>query len=764
MAGPAEHPQWRFSPPDLARPVEDRSVISMSRFNSLTSSESAATSTVRRWLVTCPRGVEGLLAAELAQLGSTELRERVSGVEASGDLEFGYRTCLWSRLANRVVLHLAEAPVEDADELYQAAHAVGWEQLFTVETSFTVDFTGTSGGIRHTRFGAQRLKDAIADRFRAACGQRPPVDREAPAIRVDARLHRGRLAIGLDFAGASLHRRGYRSRQLAAPLKENLAAALLLRAGWPEIAARGGELLDPLCGSGTLVIEAAWMAGDVAPGLLRERFGFHAWRGHDAALWAALRAEAEQRRAAGLVKVPRLRGRDRDSAAIAISRTNAAAAGLGEQIEFICSGLGDLGRPGRHGLVIANPPYGERLGEIEELRSTYGALGAAIKRECPGWRAAIFTGNAELGHELGLKAERRYRLYNGALVGELLICAVHTAEQAAVAQAQHEARATAHRAGVAMLENRLAKNLRRLAAWRKREDVQCYRLYDADLPEYAVAIDCYGEAVHVQEYAPPDSVPAATARRRLREVLDAVAAVIQPDPELVFTKVRERQSGTRQYQPQTAPPPGGLAQVSEGPARFEVNLGAYLDTGLFLDHRPVRRLLAALAPNKRVLNLFCYTATATVQAALGGAAESLSIDLSNTYLDWARRNFALNGIDAGRHRLQRADCLEWLASAVVRGPAFDLVLLDPPTFSNSKRMDDTLDIQRDHPGLIDSCMALLALDGTLVFSTNFRRFRLAAEIAERYRVEDVSARTLDPDFQRDARIHRCWVLRHRSAT
>src|SRR5690606_37764066 len=192
---------------------------------------------------------------------------------------------------------------------------------------------------------------------------------------------------------------------------------------------------------------------------------------------------------------------------------NAAAAGLGESLEFTCSGLEDLGRPGPRGLVIANPPYGERLGEIEELRDTYRALGEAIKRECPGWRAAIFTANGELGHELGLKAERRYRLYNGALGSELLVCAVHTAAQAAAARVQHEARATAHRAGVAMLENRLAKHQRRLASWRQREDVQCYRLYDADLPEYAVAIDCYGAAVQVQEYAPPDSVPAATARR-----------------------------------------------------------------------------------------------------------------------------------------------------------------------------------------------------------------------------------------------------------
>lgn len=735
----------------------------MSQTNSVFASARLADAQLRHWFLTCPRGLEALLAEEARGLGGQQVRETVAGVAATGNLEFGYRACLWSRLANRVLLRLTEAQVTDADTLYAAARVPDWPACFAVETSFAVDFSGSSREIRHSGFGAQRVKDAIVDRFRETCGERPAVDRSEAELRINARLYRGSLTLALDLSGGSLHRRGYRMRQVAAPLKENLAAALLVRAGWPGLAGQGAELLDPMCGGGTLVIEAALMAADIAPGLLRKRFGFHAWRGHDPALWERLCTEAETRRAVGLARLPLLRGRDSDPEAITISRGNAAAAGLADRLSFTRAEVTDLGSPGPRGLVITNPPYGERLGEQVHLKVLYGQLGDALKCDCPGWRAAILTTDPQLGHALGLKAERRYRFYNGALASELLVCSVHTREQAVAARALHEQRAAVHDAGITMLANRLRKNARRLAPWLRREEVRCYRLYDADLPEYAVAIDCYGDAVHVQEYEAPDSVPPATARRRMGEVLAAVERAVQPDARLVFTKVRQRQRGSRQYQPLAAEPGAGRFVVAEGPAAFAIELAAYLDTGLFLDHRPVRRLLAQMASGKRFLNLFCYTATATVQAALGGAAESLSIDLSSTYIDWARRNLALNDLDTERHRLLRADCLEWLAGDR-RDPDFDLILLDPPTFSNSRRMADTLDIQRDHAALIASCMARLAPAGTLVFSTNFRRFRMAAEVAERYLVEDVSTRTLDPDFRRDARIHRCWLIGHRSTT
>ncbi|MGK2913039.1 MAG: bifunctional 23S rRNA (guanine(2069)-N(7))-methyltransferase RlmK/23S rRNA (guanine(2445)-N(2))-methyltransferase RlmL [Porticoccaceae bacterium] len=731
---------------------------------------------VKALFISCPKGLEELLVKELGDLGAGSVKSRVAGVECGGDLALAYRICLWSRLANRVLLPLIRFPVNSADDLYAGVAGVDWAQHFGVDASIAVDFHGVGAGINNTRFGAQRVKDGIVDVFRARTGGRPSVDIQAPDIRINAHLAKGQLTLSLDLAGESLHRRGYRTHLVAAPLKENLAVALLLRAGWPAIAAAGGALVDPLCGGGTLLIEAAMIAVDIAPGLSRQRFGFTAWRQHQPALWAALVAEAEARKVAGLARgLPPLFGADADERAIQAAADNIDQAGLEAFIHLECQSVADCRNPlvlatgGTEfsgasptvtGLVITNPPYGERLGEVEDLRGLYQVLGDTLKREFPGWHVAVFTGNEALGFELGLRSHRRYQLFNGAIPAQLLLFDIRTQAEA-VAQ-QRERKVQALSPGAEMLANRLRKNQRKLAAWLKRDGVQCYRLYDADLPEYAVAIDYYGDAVHVQEYTPPDSIDTTTAIRRMVDVRAAVNAVLTPAKEELYCKERRRQRRESQYQRMDGGG-RGIFEVAEGGARFEVNLADYLDTGLFLDHRPVRRLIAGLVSGKRFLNLFCYTATATVQAILGGAVESLSVDMSNVYLAWAERNIRLNGLDPSAHLLLRADCLEWLASAA--GEArYDVILLDPPTFSNSKKMIALLDVQRDHPVLITQAMSLLADGGSLIFSTNFRRFDMDPVVAERYAVKDISARTLDPDFARDPRIHRCWIITHKTAT
>jgi 23S rRNA (guanine2445-N2)-methyltransferase / 23S rRNA (guanine2069-N7)-methyltransferase len=309
--------------------------------------------------------------------------------------------------------------------------------------------------------------------------------------------------------------------------------------------------------------------------------------------------------------------------------------------------------------------------------------------------------------------------------------------------------------GAQMFANRLQKNRKRLNKWLKKSGESCYRLYDADMPEYALAIDVYGHQVHVQEYAAPKSIDPSKAQRRLMDALSAIPVAMDVRPEQIHYKQRERQSGKAQYRKQANS--GDRFVVEEGGAKLWVNLKDYLDTGLFLDHRPVRRLLGEKANGKRFLNLFCYTATATVHAALGGASDSISVDLSNTYLDWARDNFTLNALDPSRHRVVRDDCLRWLETA---GSEFDLIFMDPPTFSNSKRMEGTLDIQRDHARLIELAMARLAPAGELIFSNNQQRFRLDDEVASRYRVEEITAQTYDPDFTRRANLHHCFRIRH----
>ncbi|TFH86371.1 bifunctional 23S rRNA (guanine(2069)-N(7))-methyltransferase RlmK/23S rRNA (guanine(2445)-N(2))-methyltransferase RlmL [Billgrantia azerbaijanica] len=721
------------------------------------------------FFATCPRGLEALLADELQALGGEPLKHTVAGVHFRADLAAAYRACLWSRLANRIVLCLArEAGIERPAALHEAVARLDWARHLRPGATLAVDFHGRSEQIRHTRFGAQTVKDGVVEALQAAGRPRPSVDLRSPDLRLYAHLHRGRLTLGVDLAGDSLHRRGYRRDVGHAPLKENLAAALLIRAGWPARARAGEALVDPLCGAGTLLIEGALMAADMAPNLHRERFGFHGWAGHDEALWRELKREAEARARIGRKRCrARFYGFDQSPPALAAAKANAMRAGIPALIDFQGASLGQLRRPSAleetaRGLVIANPPYGERLGELPELVSLYAELGAGVCRAFPGWRLAVFTANPDLGHRIGLRADRQYALNNGPLEAKLLLMDVPAAGEGQ-APAEGEAKAAPRGDGARMFANRLAKNRKRLGKWLRRSGEACYRLYDADMPEYAMAIDVYGDHVHVQEYAPPRSVNPAQAQKRLFDALAVIPEALDVDPAHVVVKRRERQSGRAQYRKQGDR--GERFVVHEGRARLWVNLHDYLDTGLFLDHRPVRRMLGEMAAGKRVLNLFCYTAAATVQAALGteaagGASDSVSVDLSNTYLEWARDNFALNKLDPARHRVVRDDCLRWLETARAE---FDLIFLDPPTFSNSKKMAGTLDVQRDQARLVDLAMARLAPGGTLVFSNNQRRFRLDAALAERYAVKDVSAQTFDPDFNRRPDIHHVFLIRHREA-
>jgi len=702
----------------------------------------------------CPRGLEAALVDELRALGAAEVRPGSAGVAFGADLEGAYRVCLWSRLASRVLLQLARFPAPDPDALYAAARALPWHQQLGPDQTLAVDCSGSAPWLRDSRFGALKLKDAVVDAVRDHYGERPSVDARRPDLRVALHLARGRATVSLDLAGDSLHRRGYRLEGARAPLKENLAAGILVLAGWPEVAARGGALFDPMCGSGTLLIEAALLAGDIAPGLDRDYFGFFGWLGHDGGLWARLLAEAEGRRAAGLARIPPIFGRDADGRAVAAARENIERAGLSGRITVEKGELTSAGLPPGlpPGLLVSNLPYGERIGEVQALTPLYRALGRQLARHYDVWAAALFVADTPLAQALGLKADASHPLYNGALRCRLLAFR-HPAE---AVDAQRLA-------GMEMFANRLRKNLKQLGRWARREGVECYRLYDADMPEYAVAVDLYTEAdsgrrwAHVQEYAPPKSIDPDKAAQRLQDALVAVAEVLEVPESSVILKVRQRARGGSQY--------GRMDEarlelvVREGPARLRVNLSDYLDTGLFLDHRITRRMVAELARGRRFLNLFCYTGAATVQAALAGAMTTTSVDLSATYLDWARANLELNGLQAGaEHRFIKVDCVEWLAQTRER---FGVIFLDPPTFSNSKAMAADFDVQRDHVRLIRACLRLLDEDGVLLFSNNRRDFRLDRDGLGDLEIEEISRATLPEDFKRNPKIHHCWVIRTR---
>jgi len=518
---------------------------------------------------------------------------------------------------------------------------------------------------------------------------------------------------------------------------------MLRDAGWAEMAAQGAAFVDPMAGSGTLVFEALAIAADVAPGLKRERFGFHGWRGHDAAVWRGLLEDAQARADAGLAGCKStFVAADQDASMIDAARSNAEAAGWEDRIAFEVRSLDEWTKaPAERGLVATNPPYGHRLGGRAEARRAAGALGRCLGRAFTGWRANVLLGDERLVHVLGSVPDAVHPLDNGTIEASAVVLEVGTTPQEDLRRA---------------VANRLEKNRRRLKSWLKKSGVSCYRVYDADIPEANVAIDRYEDWAVVQEYEAPASIDPEVAQARLQAVLQAVPKGLGIDAEHVVLKTRRRQRGKAQYEKQADF--GVRLQAREGGHEFWVNLEDYLDTGLFLDHRPVRELVAELVAERdgaSFLNLFAYTSSATVYAIGAGARRSTSVDLSNTYLDWSRDNLRLAGANLSRHELVRADVRRFLADT---GERYDVILLDPPTFSSSKKMQGTLDIQRDHADLIHACMARLAPEGELVFSTNARKFRLAPAITQRYQVTDVSRDTIPPDYARRQSIHQCYRL------
>jgi 23S rRNA (guanine2445-N2)-methyltransferase / 23S rRNA (guanine2069-N7)-methyltransferase len=712
------------------------------------------------FVATAPLGAADLLTAELTAQGVVGGRERSWGVTWSGTLESAYRICLWSRVASRVLLRLHTARTDTPEALYAAAREIDWSKHLAPGATLAVDFDATRSAITHTRYGALKVKDAIVDQLRELRGERPDVDTARPGVRINVRVIDDQAIFCIDLAGESLHRRGWRAAGVAAPMKENLGAALLLRAGWADIAAAGGGFVDPMCGSGTLPIEAALIALDIAPGILRDYYGFLGWAGHEPALWTALLAEAGERCAASTYPKGLIFGSDHDPRAVDVARKSVELAGVGDYVRIERRSVIAVRPVAPTGLLLVNPPYGERLGETDILRGLYAELGQVLREHFVGWQAGVFTGNPTLCRELKLEAKRKHRLFNGPIEAQLLrfdVSPDHFSREFRPGRLPPVDARRRESPGAQMFANRLRKNIDALGKWARRESVQCYRVYDADMPEYSFAIDIYGNgerSAYVQEYAAPATVAEERVRNRRAEVVSVLPEALGLDDSRIWFRTRRRQKGADQYNKVASEQE--FHEVAEGGLRFLVNFDDYLDTGLFLDHRLTRARIRDLAKGKRFLNLFSYTGTATVYAAAGGAVSTTSVDMSRTYLDWARRNLDLNGFQGREQVLVQADALEWLRTAPAGG--WDLIFLDPPTFSNSKRMLDTLDVQRDHVGLLRSTVRLLAPGGMLVFSTNYTRFVLDSASLADLVIEDISRATIPKDFERNARIHRCFLV------
>ena len=703
---------------------------------------------MQQFLALTSPGIEILLAQELKDLRAEQVIQKPEGVYFTSTLENAYQICLYSRLATRILLKLGEGDAENKEELYAAAKSINWSEHFSSDNSFAIDFVGVSENIRNSQFGALTVKDALVDNFREQGLERPSVEKSSPDISFQARLLKQKVSLYLDFSGRSLFKRGYRQHSGAAPLKEHLAAAIITRSGWLDDTSK--PLVDPMCGSGTILIEAVSMAANYAAGIDREKWGFDYWQGHNEEAWSEQLAEAKYSSQLGIERLKtKVFGIDIDSRVLKTAQQNARNAGLQQFIEFSCKDINKLNNAfGQKGTFLFNPPYGERIGELPELVENFVLLGQKLKAQFVDWRVAILTANTELLTLMKLASFKRYKFKNGPLDCQFALYNIDEKQAAGNSNAEFEKKDSA-------FANRLQKNKKNLKNWVKKEQIECYRIYDADIPEYNVAVDVYGEYLVIQEYAAPKTIEENKVTKRLQEVIYFAPKVLDVPTEKVILKTRAKQRGSNQYQ-KVAESKQSIV-MSEYGAKLKINLWDYLDTGLFLDHRKTRQIVAKKSKGKSLLNLFAYTGSVSLQAALHGAESITTVDMSNTYLNWAQDNFKLNNLSGHKYQFVQADCLKWLKDNT---QTFDIIFIDPPTFSNSKRMEDSFDVQRDHSKVITDALKCLSPGGEIIFTNNKRNFKMDVEAIEKLGLvaKNISDMTRDKDFERNKHIHNSWLI------
>jgi 23S rRNA (guanine2445-N2)-methyltransferase / 23S rRNA (guanine2069-N7)-methyltransferase len=743
--------------------------------------------TTHYFFATCSKGIEDLVQKELEQLSITQTKLHTGGVSFSGDITLAYKACLWSRVASRILLQLKAFEISSDEDLYREIMEINWSVHFSEDNTLAIDCFSSHSIVSNSHYATLRVKDAIVDQFMQNTGHRPSIDRENPDIRINVYLSDKECLLYLDLSGDALHKRGYRLTTGTAPLRETLAASMLYRAKWSDYYEKGLPFYDPMCGSGTLIIEAAMMAANMAPGLLRHNsgrhFGFYHWKQFEAKQWDDILKDAEEKKQKGLRSLPVICGSDNSEELVGLTRKNIKDAGLPSFIKISLQDASKNLTPCTEvaGLLVSNPPYGKRIGQVQLLRTLYHRFGQQLKVNFDGWTVGIITTEQELAKSLGLRAFRKNTLFNGALKSvfyQYKINSQNPLEQKKRTLTEQESIHTpaandnsdyaeesiainkTSSEHALMFSNRLKKNYKHLKKWARKNKISCYRVYDADIPQYAVAIDIYLDWIHVQEYQAHKTVDKNRAFQRINDVIDVVADILETSQEKVVLKVRKKQEGSAQYHKHDTKDHKMIVQ--ENGLNFMINMYDYIDTGLFLDHRNTRQLIKKLANKRHFLNLFAYTGSATVYAAAGGASSTTTVDMSNTYLNWAKENLSINGYSDNvymqkRHNFIREDCLKWMQQAILDKQKYQLIFIDPPTFSNSKKMETSLDINRDHSALLSGCLALLADDGLIIFSTNARSFKLDSSIKEDCYVREITAKTTTEDFRKKP-LHRCWCL------
>lgn len=721
------------------------------------------------YFIPCPPGAENILAGELRNLGAGSVRAASRGVGFEGDLYLSYIASLRLRTASRILMELASDNAGSEDELYRLASSYPWENLFSPELTISCRVTGVPRD-KDPRFATLRLKDAVVDRFNEKTGKRPYVDKKLPDIRIEARWDGRRATIFLNWSGPPLHERGYRLDRTDAVLRETTAAAVLAMSGWPDIRRNGGDFVDPVCGSGTLLVEAASMAVGAAPGVHRKTWGFEGLKLHDETLWTKIRNEAVIQYGESLEKMPLIVGFDNDEYALKTARVNLRRAGLNNVIRLerhdLLKGRPDFWPLGNRGLVCADPPYGVRI--ATDPQPVYEALGSMFRTLESGWRLAVLAPDRKTASATFLRAERYHHTVSG---GMDLVLALYDKLGASKIPAGISASIPAEKPAPktrelppeeldipdpkeASLKKSLQQNLDALKTWAEKSGVSSYRIWDADLPEFNAAVDLYeGRWLHVQEFAPPAKIPPEKARGRLNTLLNVLMELTGVESENLYLKTRQR----------GIMPNGKLGNsrdrfiIRDNNLKFYVNFVDYLDTGIFLDHRPTRALIKERIGGGRFLNLFAYTGTASVMAAAGGASATVSVDVSNTYLSWAADNMKLNKLDGRSNFFIKSDAFEFLQDSKDN---YDLIFIDPPTYSDGAGRKDW-SVQDDHNALIKLAMDHLNKDGCILFSENFRRFVFDEELEKLFNVNEITRETIDADYVGRTKSHRCWEISHK---
>jgi len=720
-----------------------------------------------RFFVSCSSGFEHQLVKELRNIKpSLSIEQKQGGAEFTGPFSDGLKICLWSRIAGKVLLALEDfRHGSDEKEVYERAKMIKWSDFFHKDKTIAVDTTLISKTFTNSSYLSLLVKDGISDHFRNLSGSRPNVDKQDADIRINLFVSKNSATLSLDISGGSLHQRGYRKKGAIAPLKENLAAALLERAGWNEMALQESNtnekpaFVDPMCGSGTFLIEAAMIASNTAPGLLRKNFSFQHMRQFKNEEWKTLIDEACNARNLENLSPVRIFGFDIDEKAIRISKENIKAAGFSPFIDVRKSDIADiekqLDKNFKAGLVAINLPYGKRLGSDTDLPELYQLAGEKIKENFEGFKVVALSGDEELSRNLGMKPLQVNTVYNGSIKSVSAIFSIDS---------RYREKSSFNETGKAenpsvyfseMFANRLKKNIKVLKKWKAKESITSYRIYDADIPEYSASIDLYEDKfLYIQEYAPPAEIPVQKAERRLKELVYTAQNVTGVDYKNINVRQKKRQKRGEQYK--KSGDEGIFDVIQEDGLLFYVNFHDYLDTGIFLDHRIIRKMIRELSAGKKMLNLFSYTGTASLYAAAGGALSTTSVDANSTYCSWAERNFSLNKISLAKNKIIKSDCMDFL---VKDRELYDIIFIDPPTFSNSKSREDFFDVQADHPGLITRAAEKLKKDGIIIFSSNFKKFKLDDSISKLFLTSNITEQTVSPDFKRQGYSRHCWIIK-----